>query len=186
MVVQDSRKILKINLLHEFITKLSFDRRDFFSPKIESLISDLHQEELTSEEEKTLSQLQKTYRERLEEKPEPLIDLRRRTLKRAFLRYRGLVFDLKTRFDYGSPQVALQDGLDLSEYVKEVIEEITDDLKQNLLQGKLDIKASQVLDSISSLYFEFTRERLAELYPRFVETLRVFQELLDDQEITTT
>jgi predicted nuclease with TOPRIM domain len=178
----DSTLILRMNLLSEFIEKDLKKGEDHLKEKISALFKELGSCELTGEEEKTLEDLKESYQNRLKRKLEsPLDEVRRKALKRAFLKYRGLVFDLKTRFDYSSAEVAIQDGLDLSEYVKEVIEEITNELNDSLVVESE--KLSFVRDEISSYYFKFSRERLQELYPQISQTFRTFREVLDELNI---
>ncbi len=178
----DSTLILRMNLLSEFIEKDLKTGQDHLKEKISSLFEELKSCDLSDEEEQTLSDLKANYEKRLAKKMNaPLDEVRRKALKRAFLKYRGLVFDLKTRFDYSSAEVAIQDGLDLSEYVKEVIEEITNELNDSLVVESE--KLSFVRDEIGSYYFTFSRERLQELYPQISQTFRTFREVLDEFEI---
>lgn len=183
--MSDSTLILRMNLLSEFIESDLQKGQDHLKEKIRSLFNELEGYELTPGETQTLNELRASYKKRLKKRHDsPLEEVRRNALKRAFLKYRGLVFDLKTRMDYTSAQVAIQDGLDLSEYVKEIIEEITTELNDSLVPESEVL--SQVRDEISSYYFSFQRDRLQELFPQFSQTLRIFQEALDDLDCPTS
>lgn len=181
----DGNLILRMNLLSEFIESYLRNGQDHLKEKINLLFNELRDGELTDDERDTLDELRLSYETRLKKKLEsPLNEVRRNALKRAFLKYRGLVFDLKTRFDYSSAEVAIQDGLDLGEYFKEVIEEITNDLNDSLVIESE--KLSFVRDEISSYYFTFSRERIQELYPQISQTFRTFREVLDELDISTS
>lgn len=178
----DSTLILRMNLLSEFIESDLRRGESHLKEKIESLFRELESYDLKEDEKGTLEELRRNYQNRRNKKVEsPLDEVRRSALKRAFLKFRGLVFDLKTRFDYTSAEVAIQDGLDLSEYVKEVIEEINNDLNDSLAVE--NEKLSFVRDEISSYYFNFSRERMQELYPQISQTFRTFREVLDELDI---
>lgn len=178
----DGTLILRMNLLKEFIESDLKKGQPHLKVKIDTLFKELSENELSEADKQTLEDLEKDYRERSKKlKESPLNEVRRQSLKRAFLKYRGLVFDLKTRFDYTSAEVAIQDGLDLGEYVKEVIEEITNELNEAWVFE--DEKLSQVRDEIGSYYFQFTRDRLQELYPQISQTFREFRDVVDSYEI---
>lgn len=170
--------ILRVNLLNEFIEKDLQRPQGHLQEKIAHLFDELEQSPLSDKDHQTLSDLKSSYQKRKEEQKEyPLSQLRANILKAAFLKYRGLVFDLKTRFDYTSAEVAIQDGLDVSEYFREVIEEINNDLNECLVVE--DVKLSRVRDNISQYYVGFSRQKMAEIYPEMAKTLKEFREVLD-------
>lgn len=164
-----------MNLLFEWISRYEKRQDPGLSQKIEELAQKMNSTELSSEDDEVLKGVLKRFEKaRKSDGREPLLELRQRNLERAFLRFQGLVFDLKTRFDYMSPEVAIQDGLDLSEYVKEVIEEIHQDLKESHSWDNPDLQEFQ--QGLSQLYSSFSRERLKELYPQFAHLLKLLRD----------
>ena len=180
--MENSNLILRMNLLSEFIEKDLGSSGSSLQEKINHLFEELENAELNEAERNTLSDLKENYQTRKSKKKEsPLEEYRSNLLKRAFLKYRGLVFDLKTRFDYTSAEVAIQDGLDVSEYFREVIEEINNDLNECLLVESE--KLNSVRDQISHYYARFSRRNMAEIYPEMAKTFKEFREVLDELKI---
>ena len=94
----------------------------------------------------------------------------------CMLTFRGLLFDLKTRLEYDNPSVAIQDGIDLNEYVKSIIEKLDTELTQvAALSSNGDINFIQ--QQLAHLYTTFTSNRLAESFILGKDILTYFEEV---------
>ncbi len=167
---------LQMNLLFEWISRFERTPDPKLDQRIEALVSEMKKRDLNKEERDILTKVTQRFEEarQTHNQKDPLESLREGTLERVYLKYQGLVFDLKTRFDYISPDVAIQDGLDLSEYVREVIEEIYQDLKESHTWENKGLREFEM--GLSELYSHFSRERLRELYPQFANLLKILRD----------
>lgn len=94
----------------------------------------------------------------------------------CMLTFRGLLFDIKTRLEYDNPSVAIQDGLDLNEYVKTIIEKLDIELTQvAALSSNGDINYIQ--QQLAHLYTSFSTNRLAESFQFGKDILSYFEEI---------
>lgn len=185
--------ILLMNLLSEFIERFNNNREYSLQGKIEELIKEfeVNSNSLSEEDLCTLGAVKNSYEESLKKKAETYrednvlrVSQRDRLIK-SFKKYRGLVFDIKTRFDYSGPHVAIQDGLDITEYLKEVIEEVNNDLKEShlfSLSKERREHGEKVLSNLSIIYTTFNRERMREVFPLMVETLKSYDELVNSED----
>lgn len=170
---------LKMNLLYEWTTRYERKREESLAEKIHGLYHEIKGDKLSPEETEVLEEVMARFQKAealldQEEDRNPLQKMREQALERVFLKFRGLVFDLKTRLDYSSAEVAIQDGLDLSEYVREVIEEINNDLNESY--DFENPALSEFQQGLSQFYGSFQRDRLKELYPESVELLKLLRE----------
>lgn len=176
---------LKMQLLTEFIDRYKVKNNDQLLSRISTLFHQLfeHEDCMPAEDVQVLLEIKKEFDIYEKEKSsfDPIRHVQAGHLERAYKKYRGLVFDIKTRFDYQSPQVAIQDGLDIVEYAREVIEEINIDLKEshsfNLPREKRN-KLLRVYDELAIVYCELSRVTLLKDYQRMVRILQDFSEVL--------
>jgi|GEM_PF-4745379 len=185
--------VLLMNLLSEFIYRFKNSNEIFLKDKIVNLINqfELHRDDLNEEDFRTFEVVKNDFEESVRQREQILTGdsilnhSRNDRLIKSFKKFRGLVFDIKTRFEYSGPQVAIQDGLDITEYFKEVIEEVNNDLKEShlfSLPKETREHGEKVLDNLSVLYSSFKRERMKELYPLMIETLKSYAELISSEE----
>ena len=175
---------LDMNLLFELVQKYQTSRSDLDSEYIEKLYSRMKytvrdEPSFTLKDEQTLEDVYQHYQTLKNSSPQ---DPKTREVLRLYKVFRGLLFDLKTRFEYMSPDVAIQDSLNIVDHCQEVFESLAADLeKVGLGTQNLDRKKALLAFSkeFRQLSLKVDRDHLKELYQEALGHFDRFQAFVD-------